>query len=116
MNKLKFKKISSVLSIVKRLKPAELDYFILNTNDDTIQIILETIYNLIFNNELINRINNKKLLEKVRASMRDNKNKWCGVVKSKSKKNKRGFIRNQIGGGVITDICSLILPVVLGLL
>ena len=116
MNKFKKNKISSVLRIFKSLDKKDLDYFVKNTNAETLQLFLEVVYNLIFNEKLLNRIEDKELLISVKSCMKANRGRWCTVIKSKSEKSKLKFMREQIGSGIISDISSLILPIVLAIL
>jgi hypothetical protein len=116
MNNSKLKEISTVLRIFKNLDKKDLDFFILNTSNRSIQLILEIVYNLITNEGLVSRIGDRKLLKNVRTSMLGNKKKWCSVIKSKNEKTKLKFVRNQIGSGVIVSICSLVLPIIIGLI
>jgi hypothetical protein len=90
MNESKLKKISTVLRIFKNLDKSDLDFFILNTSNQSIQLM----FNLIFNEGLVSRIKDRGLLENVRASMRDKK--WCSVIKTKNDKTKLNFMRKQI--------------------
>jgi hypothetical protein len=116
MNKKKLQKISRVLSIFKSLNGDDLDFFCLNANNESIQIFLEVVYNLISNESLFERVENKVLFESVRNAMKNNKKKWCSIIKSRNNKSKVNFIRKQIGSGVLDDICMLIIPIILTLL
>ena len=116
MNKKKIKKISSVLSIIHSLNDKDLDYFCLNANDESIKLFLEVIFNLISNEKISERVTDKNLFEIVRGKMRNNKKKWCSIIKSKNNKSKVNFIRKQIGTGILADISSLIIPILLTLI
>ena len=116
MNKKKIKKISRVLSIFQTLNHEDLDYFCKNAGDESIKLFLEVIFNLITNEKISERVTNKKLFETVRGKMKNNKKKWCSVIKSKSNKSKVSFIRRQIGSGILGDISSLIIPILLTLI
>ena len=116
MNKSKLKKLLSLLRICKTLNKDDLNFFIQNTSNDSIQLILEVVYNLIFNENLVNRVKNDDLLKSVKSSMTDNRKKWCSVIKSNNDKSKNRFIRTQVGSGVLIDICSLVLPIILTML
>lgn len=116
MNKSKLKKLLSLLRICKTLNKDDLNFFIQNTSNDSIQLILEVVYNLIFNENLVNRVKNDDLLKSVKSSMTDNRKKWCSVIKSNNVKSKNRFIRTQVGSGVLIDICSLVLPIILTML
>jgi len=116
MNKKKIKKISRVLSIFQTLNHEDLDYFCKNAGDESIKLFLEVIFNLITNEKISERVTNKKLFETVRGKMKNNKKKWCSVIKSKNNKSKVSFIRRQIGSGILADISSLIIPILLTLI
>ena len=116
MNKSKLKKLLSLLRICKTLNKDDLKIFIQNTSDDSIQLILEVVYNLIFNENLVNRVKNDDLLKSVKSSMTDNSKILCSVIKSNNVKSKIRFIRTQVGSGVLIDICSLVLPIILTML
>ena len=116
MNKSKLKKLLSLLRICKTLNKDDLNFFIQNTSNDSIQLILEVVYNLIFNENLVNRVKNDDLLKSVKSSMTDNRKKWCSVIKSDNVKSKNRFIQTQVGSGVLMDICSLVLPIILTML
>ena len=116
MNKSKLKKLLSLLRICKTLNKDDLNFFIQNTSNDSIQLILEVVYNLIFNENLVNRVKNDDLLKSVKLSMTDNRKKWCSVIKSDNVKSKNRFIQTQVGSGVLMDICSLVLPIILTML
>ena len=116
MNKKKIKKISHVLSIFQSLNHEDLDYFCLNASDDSIKLFLEVIFNLITNEKISERVTDKNLFETVRRKMKDNNKKWCSIVKSKNAKSKVSFIRKQIGSGILADISSLIIPILLTLI
>jgi len=116
MNKKKIKKISRVLSIFQSLNHEDLDYFCSNASDESIKLFLEVIYNLITNEKISERVSDKNLFETVRRKMKDNKKKWCSIVKSKNTKSKVSFIRKQIGSGILADISSLIIPILLTLI
>jgi hypothetical protein len=116
MNKKKIKKISNVLSIFHSLNNEDLDYFCLNANDESIKLFLEVIFNLITNEKISERATDKNLFETVRGKMRNNKKKWCSIIKSKNNKSKVNFIRKQIGSGILADISSLIIPILLTLI
>ena len=75
MNKFKKNKISSVLRIFKSLDKKDLDYFVKNTNAESLQLLLEVVYNLIFNEKLLNRIKDKELLISVKSCMKANRGK-----------------------------------------
>ena len=55
MNKKKIKKILSVLSIFQSLNNEDLDYFCLNSNDESMKLFLEVIFNLITNEKISKR-------------------------------------------------------------
>ena len=116
MNKTKIKKISNVLSIFQSLNNEDLDYFCLNSNDESMKLFLEVIFNLITNEKISKRVKDKNLLESVRGKMRSNKKKWCSIIKSKNNKSKVTFIRKQIGSGILADISTLIIPILLTLI
>ena len=116
MNKLKKNKILSVLRILKSLDKKDLDYFVENTSPESLRLFLEVVHNLIFNDKLLSSINDKDLLNSIKSCMKVNRKKWSSVVKSRSEKSRRRFVRTQIGSGVISDIASLILPIVLAIL
>ena len=110
MNKTKIKKISNVLSIFQSLNNEDLDYFCLNSNDESMQLFLEVIFNL---------ITNKKISERVKDKNQENeeqKKKWCSIIKSKNNKARVTFIRKQIGSGILADISSLVFPILLALI
>lgn len=116
MNKSKLKKISSILNIFQVLNKKDIDFFLSHSSDKAIQLILEIIFNLIFNERVVDKIKDRELLESVRSSMKNNKRKWCDIIKSKNPKTKLRFIRKQTGAGVVLDICSLVLPIIITLL
>ena len=116
MNKIKIKKITRILSIFHSLSNEDLDFFCLNANDESIQIFLEVIFNLITNENISKRVKDKDLFESVRAKMKNNKKKWQSTIKSRNNKSKVKFIRQQIGTGILDDICSLIIPIIITLL
>ena len=115
MNKKKIKKISNVLSIFQSLNNEDLDYFCLNSNDESMKLFLEVIFNLITNEKISERVKDKNLLESVRGKMK-NKKKWCSIIKSKNNKARVTFIRKQIGSGILADISSLVFPILLALI
>ena len=116
MNKTKIKKISNVLSIFQSLNNEDLDYFCLNSNDESMKLFLEVIFNLITNKKISERVKDKNLLESVRGKMKNNKKKWCSIIKSKNNKARVTFIRKQIGSGILADISSLVFPILLALI
>ena len=116
MNKKKIKKISRVLSIFHSLSNEDLDFFCLNANDESIQLFLEVIFNLITNENLSKRVEDKDLFENVRAKMKNNKKKWQSTIKTRDNKLKVNFIRQQNGTGILDDICKLIIPIIITLL
>ena len=93
-----------------------MDYFCSNASDESIKLFLEVIFNLITNEKISERVSDKNLFETVRRKMKDNKKKWCSIVKSKNTKSKVSFIRKQIGSGILADISSLIIPILLTLI
>ena len=115
MNKTKIKKISNVLSIFQSLNNEDLDYFCLNSNDESMKLFLEVIFNLITNEKISKRVKDKNLLEMVQGKMRGKK-KWCSIIKSKNNKSRVTFIRKQIGSGILADISSLVIPILLTLI
>lgn len=116
MNKKKIKQISHVLSIFKTLNKEDLHFFCINSSKETVQIFLEVVFNLITNQKLFERVEDKELLERVRDVMRKNKKQWCSMVKSTNDKTKLNFLRRQIGSGVLENIASIVLPIILALL
>ena len=88
-----------------------MDYFCLNASDESIKLFLEVIFNLITNEKISERVSDKNLFETVRRKMKDNKKKWCSIVKSKNTKSTVSFIRKQFGSGILADISSLIIPI-----
>ena len=62
MNKKKLQKISRVLSIFKSLNGDDLDFFCLNANNESIQIFLEVVFNLISNESLFERVEEKNIV------------------------------------------------------
>ena len=74
-------------------------------------------FNLITNQKLFDRAENKELLKQVRNVMKNNKTKkWCSMVKSTNDKTKLNFLRKQIGSGVLENIALIVLPIILALL
>ena len=116
MNKKKLQKISRVLSLFKSLNGDDLDFVCLNANNESIQIFLEVVFNLISNESLFERVENKVLFESVRNVMKNDRKRWCAIIKSRSSKSKVYFILKEIGTGVLDDICMLIIPIILTLL
>ena len=108
--------MSRVLSIFHSLSNEDLDFFCLNANDQSIQLFLEVIFNLVTNENLSRRVENKDLFETVRTKMKNNKKKWLSAIKSRNNRYKVNFIRKQIGTGILDNICSLIIPIILTLL
>ena len=98
------------------LSNEDLDFFCLNANDESIQIFLEVIFNLITNENISKRVKDKDLFESVRAKMKNNQKKWKATIKSRNNKSKVNFIRRQIGTGILDDICTLIIPIIITLL
>jgi hypothetical protein len=47
--------------------------------------------------------------------MKNNKKQWSSMVKSSNDKTKFNFLRKQIGSGVLENIASIVLPVILAL-
>ena len=88
----------------------------MNANDESIQIFLEVIFNLITNENISKRVKDKDLFESVRANMKNNQKKWKATIKSRNNKSKVSFIRRQIGTGILDDICALIIPIIITLL
>ena len=88
----------------------------MNANDESIQIFLEVIFNLITNENISKRVKDKDLFESVRAKMKNNQKKWKATIKSRNNKSKVSFIRRQIGTGILDDICALIIPIIITLL
>ena len=73
MNKTKIKKISNVLSIFQAVKNVDLDYFCLDSNDESMQLFLEVIFNLITNKKISERVKDKNLIESERGKMKKKK-------------------------------------------
>ena len=94
----------------------DLNFFCLNANDESIQIFLEVIFNLITNENISKRVKDKDLFESVRAKMKNNQKKWKATINSRNNKSKVNFIRRQIGTGILDDICDLIIPIIISLL
>ena len=94
----------------------DLDFFCLNANNESIQIFLEVVFNLISNESLFERVENKVLFESVRNAMKNDRKRWCSIIKSRSNKSKVNFILKKIGSGVLDDICMLIIPIIITLL
>ena len=100
----------------KTVNKEDLNFVCVNSSTETIQIFLEVVFNLITNQKLFDRIENTDLLEKVRNVMKNNKKRWCTVVKSQNNKTKLNFLRKQIGSGVLENIAEIVLPIILALL
>ena len=58
MNKKKLQTISRLLSIFKSLNGDDFDFVCLNANNESIQIFLEVVFNLISNESLFERVEN----------------------------------------------------------
>ncbi len=75
--------------------------------------ILETIYNLVFNDKFTAKMKERKRLNALRQRMSSDKNSWIHILtKSNSLETRQKFMKSQAGGsGSVSNVLQTIISI-----
>lgn len=109
--------ISGELAVVgricRKLSPNELTFLIEHCDQYTSHLIIELLYNCIYNEDIFKVLAKRKKFEGIRAELNNNKKDILKILKVGDPIDKRvKLMKKQVGSGLITALVSALATII----
>ena len=103
--------VRQLINICKKLSPSDLSFILKHGDSKLDDSFSEILFNIIHNEKVFDEIKKNKKYFKLKKDLHKNKKEILSIFKSKSRKKRKEYIRNQAGEGIFGLIAPLLLSI-----